>query len=99
MLIEYVAFGALVVILLMATFVGVRRRRTDMLSGDPTGSFPYGDGGAAGTDGAHHAAHSDFSGSSSHGDGGSHGGFDGGGGSHGGSFDGGGGFDGSGGHH
>jgi hypothetical protein len=110
MLIEYVAFGALVVIVLM--FAAKRPRRADTRSGgDSTNPFPYGDGGAASTDSGQHAAHSHFSGSSSHSDagshGGSHGGFDGGGaGSHGGGgfdggggSDGGGGFDGGGGHH
>jgi hypothetical protein len=89
MLIEYVVFAALVFAALAATFVGMRRRRRDMLSGDHSVTFPLAADGSSSTEGAHHSVHSggDFDGG-----GGSHGGgFDGSGGSHGGSFDGGGG--------
>lgn len=41
MLIEYVASGALVVAALVATFVGLRRRRADRLTADPAATFPY----------------------------------------------------------
>jgi hypothetical protein len=70
MLIEYVAFGALVVAALVATFVGLRRRRADRLTADPTATFPYIGSGTSGF-GTHHSGHS---GLGSNGGGGSFGG-------------------------
>lgn len=92
MLIEYVASGALVVAALVATFVGLRRRRADRLTADPAATFPYIGSGSVGFEGTHHSGHSGL-GSGIGGGGGSFGGAgDGGGGS-----GGGGGFDGGGG--
>ena len=100
MLIEYVVFGALVAMVVVATFVGMRRRRADVVSAEPTATFAYIGYGSSGAEGTHHSAHPHVDGSAHggggiDGGGGSHGGggFDGGGGSHGG-----GGFDGGGGH-
>jgi hypothetical protein len=100
MLIEYVVFGALIVMVLVATLVGMRRRRADLTSADPAATFPYIGDGSAGAEVTHHPGHAELDGSPHGG-----GGFDGGGGSHGGGgFDGaggsheGGGFDGGGGH-
>lgn len=92
MLIEYAIFGALVGLAVAATVVGLRRRRADVLSGDPAETFPY-IGGSSGTEGTHHTGHTGVDGSID-GGGGSQAGFDGGGVSHGG-----GGFDGGGGQH
>lgn len=93
MLIEYIVFAALVIVALAATFVGIGRRRTEMLSGNVATTTPYIDSGSASADGTHQPGHSELSGSIDEGGGAHFGGFDGGGGSHGG-----GGFDGGGGH-
>jgi hypothetical protein len=62
MLIEYVVFGALVVMVLVATFVGVRRRHADRLSGEPVGNFPYIGNVSASTEGTHHVGHTGLDG-------------------------------------
>jgi hypothetical protein len=47
MLVEYVAFGTLVIVALVATFIGLRRRRAEAVV-DPSAAIPFlGDGGAS----------------------------------------------------
>jgi hypothetical protein len=82
MLVEYVAFGTLVIVALVATFIGWRRRRAEAVV-DPSATIPFlGDGGASA---GHSSTHSHDSGGFHHGGGSDGGGFfDGSGGSHGG---------------
>jgi hypothetical protein len=89
MLVEYIVFGALVLAALLATFVGVRRRRAETVL-DPSINLPFlSEGTSSTSDGATHPHHS----GGFHDGGGSHAGgsFDGSGGSHGGGSHGGGG--------
>lgn len=93
MLIEYLVFGMLVVMALVATFVGLRRRRLDMPADDPSAAFPYTGEGTAGIEGGHHTGHVSLHSDGADGSGGAHCvGSEGGAGSHdGGNFEGGGG--------